>query len=108
MVYNTIDTKNITGLDGIFVYVANEVPIFVPAFLLSTWLIVSLLIYFGTRKFSGQADFFSAAASAGFLTCVLGTVMTFTPGIINLYSLSTTIAIAIFSFIFLWVKRNRD
>lgn len=108
MVYETIDTKNITGLDGVLSYVANAVPIFIPAMLLFLWLLFSLLIYFGTRKFAGQGDFFAGLSASGFLIAVLGTILTFSFGIINLYTLSVTIGIAIFSFIALFIRRNRD
>ena len=106
--FTEIADVNITGLDSILVYVANEVPIFIPALLLFIWLMLSLLIYFGTRKFAGQGDFFAGASASGFLVAVLGTIMTFTFGIINIYTLGLTIGIAIFSFIALFIRRNRD
>ena len=108
MTYTDVSDVNITGLDSILVYVANEVPIFVPAFLLFTWLMISILIYFGTRKFAGQGDFFAGASASGFLVAVLGTVMTLTFGIINLWTLGTCFGIAIFSLIMLQIRRNRD
>ena len=108
MTYNSIDSQNFTGLDSVLVYVANEVPIFIPAMLLLIWLMLSLLIYFGTRKFAGQGDFFAGLSASGFLVAVLGTIMTFSFGIINLYTLSVTIGIAIFSFVGLFIRRNRD
>ena len=106
--YNSIDSQNFTGLDSILVYVANEVPILIPAMLLFIWLMLSLLIYFGTRKFAGQGDFSAGASASGFLVAVLGTVMTLTFGIINIWTLGTCFGIAIFSLIFLSTRRNRD
>ena len=108
MAFNEISNMNITGLDGMLSYVANEVPIFIPAMLFLLWLAIALLIYFGTRKFAGQGDFFAGLASSGFFIVVLGTVMTFSFGIINVWTLSTTIGIAIFSVIALFIGRRRD
>lgn len=108
MAYQNISSMNITGLDSILVYVANEIPIFIPALLISTWLMLSLLIYFGTRKFAGQGDFFAGMAASGFLVAVLGTVITFTFGIINKWTLGMTLGIVVISVIVLLTGRSRD
>lgn len=107
MAYQTIQEFNATGLDNIVVYVANTVPIFIPALLIIIWISVTLMIYYGTRKF-GTGDFFVAAAASGFLAFVIGTIMTLTFGIINNWTLGTLAGILIISVLSAFVKRNRD
>jgi len=106
--YTEIGNVNITGFDEIIVYVATAVPIFIPAMLIAVFIMFTFAIYFGTRKFSGQADFWSAASAGGFVTTVIGTIFTFTAGIINKYTLSILTILFILSFVFLLPKRNRD
>lgn len=108
MAYTPIENYNITGVDDVFVYLANNVPIFIPAMLIFIWISVTSLIYFGTRKFAGQGDFFAATSAAGYLTVVLATAMTLGFGFINWYTLGIIIGIFIFSTIFLLIRRSRD
>lgn len=108
MAYTQISDVNITGIDQIIVYIANEVPIFVPFLLICIYLSIGLIIYFSSRKFSGQGDIFAAFTASGFFTAVLGTIMTFVFGIINIWTLTITILIVIVSFVLLMIKRSRD
>ena len=107
MVYQTIQEANVTGLDGILVYINSAIPIFTPALLIAVYLAISLMIYLGTKRY-GQGDIFAAMSAAGFFVVVLGTIMTLTFGIINIYSITVTILIAVVSFVLLMIRRNRD
>lgn len=106
--YLTLEEANVTSLDGTLVYVANAVPIFIPALIVFLWVTVGLLIYLGSRKLSGQADIFAAFSASGFLTVVLATIMTLAAGLINLWTLSVSFGIFIISLLFLLPKRSRD
>lgn len=109
MVYTEIQNVNVTGLDSILVYVITEIPIVGVAILISVWLMFTLSIYYGTRKFSsGQGDFFAAMAAGGFITCIIGTIGTFTFGITDKYTLSIILIILVISFLLLIPKRSRD
>jgi hypothetical protein len=108
MAYQTISNYNITGMDDIFVYLANEISVFIPFLLLGIYLTVSLSIYYGTRRFQGQADFFVAFATAGFFTSIVGIVMSLTFGIINNFSLILILFLTVISIVLLLMKRNRD
>jgi len=103
----TIQDMNVTGLDGVLIYIANAVPIFIPTLLIAIWIGVTTVIYFGTRKF-GQGDIFVAFAAGGFLTFVIGVIMTLSFGIINNYTLVTIAGILIVSALIGLTKRNRD
>jgi len=65
-------------------------------------------IYFGTRKFAGQGDFFAAASAGGFVTIVIGTLFTLVSGMINVWTITLTIVIAIVSVLLLLPRRDRD
>lgn len=106
--YTQIDAVNVTGVDDILIYLANAVPIFIPTLLIGLYLLISLLIYYGTRKYSGQGDVFAAFAASGFFVAVIGGIMSFAFGVINTSSLVISILLAIVSFILLMSKRNRD
>jgi len=108
MVYQELQDINITGFDDVLVYISTQLPFFVPMMLLFIWMMFTLLMYFGSRKFSGQADFFSAAAAGGFVSVVLATILSLYSGITNMYTLILMTVIVILSFVFLWVRRNRD
>jgi hypothetical protein len=106
--YTTIDQLNITGIDGIFVYLAQNDPIFVPAMLIFIWLVVTLIIYFGSRRWQGNSDFFVASAAGGFFAFILAVMLTLTTGIIGLSSIIIMLAITGVSVIASMIKRNRD
>lgn len=105
--YLTIQEYNVTGLDGILIYLSTAIPLFIPIMLIAIYLAVSMMIYLGTRKF-GQGDIFAALSAGGFFTAVVGTMMTLTFGVINYYVLTMVILILILSFIILFLRRNRD
>jgi lysylphosphatidylglycerol synthetase-like protein (DUF2156 family) len=108
MVYETMENVNVTTLDGTLVYVANAVPVFIPALILFVWVTIGLTIYLGSRKLSGQADIFAAFSASGFMTVVLGTILTLVSGLANLWTISLSIAIFIVSVLLLLPRRNRD
>lgn len=108
MTYPTIDEVNITGFDDIFVYVGDTVPGFMPMMILFLWLTVTMTIYFGTRKFNGQADFFASASASGFFISVVGVLLSLTSGVIDNWSFALSLGIGLISVIMLLTKRNRD
>jgi len=107
MTYQTIQEYNATGLDGIFVYLANAVPLFIPMMLAAIFFLITLSVYFGTKKY-GTGDFFAAATAGGLVTSIIATIMTFTAGMVNLPVLMICIAVTILFFIGMMAKRERD
>lgn len=106
MAYQTIteymNSTNSSGLDSIFVYAARTVPIFAPLFLFSLFMIILLGTYLGSRKFSGQANFLSSAAIASFITAITAVILSLEDGLVDLYTLTTTLVIAsVFVILFL-------
>lgn len=107
MTYQTIQEYNATGLDGIFVYLANAVPAFIPMVLTAIFFISTLGIYLGTKRY-GTGDFWAAATAGSFVTSIIATIFTFTSGMIGLQVLLPFVAITIFFFIMMMEKRERD
>ncbi len=105
--YQTISEVNVTGLDGILIYVTNTVPSFIYFLLIAIFLIITMGIYLGTKKF-GSADFFAAATVGGFITTLVGIIMTIPFGMINLVVLIPVILLTIIFFIVFMIRRNRD
>lgn len=72
-----------SGIDQLFLYVADQVPIFFPTVLVSFFLVVSLGGLFAERRTAGVEDFLKWGSIAGVLTLGLASIMGITSGLIN-------------------------
>ena len=96
MPYQTIGEFNVTsGTDRIFLYVADVVPIFTPMMMFSIFIITLLGTYFIQRRLSGQANFASSFAVAGYFTLVIAFFLTLLEGMVNALTLSVCVIVAI-------------
>lgn len=105
--YQTIQEFNQTGIDNVLLYVALVEPSFVPLFLFCFFLLITLGTYFGTKRFSGSADFFASCGVGGLITTIVAVMMTLKEGLINGYTLVTCFAITILFIILLFFSRER-
>jgi uncharacterized membrane protein YiaA len=83
MPYQTFAEWNKTGLDQMFVYASNTVPIFTPLLLVSFFLVALFGSFFSSKRLSGDGDFAASFAVAGFLTFLVSVVMSLIPGLIS-------------------------
>lgn len=107
MTYTTLDTANVTTLSGLFVYVAGEVPIFIPFLLLSVCIITTMSIIYGQKRTGGDSNFFGALSVSSYLTFVVSMVLSLIPGMITIWVILPVLAISILStFLYLISKEN--
>ena len=66
MAYETFQEFNVTGIEGLFTYPAQIVPIFTPLVLFMVFSIVLMGTYFSQRRVGKGGDFFASFAVAGF------------------------------------------
>lgn len=107
MAYTTFAEWNKTGLDQMFVYAADVVPIFIPFFLFSFFMIITLASYFSSKRLSNDGDLAASFAVAGFSTVVLALVMSLIPGLIANYLVVITIVVAVLGILFLFLSKRR-
>jgi len=108
MVYETLDSINTSeGLHTLYTYANSTVPILTPLILFGLFLIVMMVSYFSSMRLRGDANFSSSFAVAGFFIAVIGTFMSFIPGIIGLGILVTCYGVALIGFLWLIIDKNR-
>ena len=85
MSYTTLNEFNQTGIEGLFRYTAEIVPIFFPLVLFAFFIVIML----GTSLLSTRRNFGESFAIAGFVTFIVSIVMSMISGILP------TIAVAV-------------
>ena len=90
-----------------FVYVADVVPIFIPLFLFSFFIIVTLASYFSSKRLSNDGDLAASFAVAGFSTFILALVMSLIPGLIPTTYVVIMLAVLILAVLFLFFSKRR-
>lgn len=115
MAWQEFQSFNQTDLAGLFLYPAGiknlttgQVGIgFIPMILFALFVIVLFSTFFTQKRFTGREDFFASFATAGFFTAVIALIMTLVDGLINNYTLTFTVVIAIIGVILLFFSRDR-
>jgi len=105
--WQTFSDFNRTGLDGLFVYPQQVWGGFIPSILLALFIIVLLATFFTQKRLTAREDFFSSFAVAGFFVAVMAIIMTLVEGLIDNYTLTITIVIAIVGVILLFITKDR-
>ncbi len=80
-----------SGIDQLFLYVADQVPIFFPAVLFAFFMVITLGGFFLEQKTSGRGDFLKWMAVSSFLTSGLSYILSIQDGFI-----STSVLILVF------------
>jgi len=106
MAYQTYADWNKSGLDEMFLYVADVVDPFVPIMLFSLFMITLLASYFSSKRF-GDGDFAASFAVAGFLTFIVAIIMSLIPGMIQTMFVVITLVVAIIGILFLFFSKRR-
>ena len=106
MTYTDLGTANVTTLSGLFVYISQEVPIFIPMMLLSLFLITLFASYYAQQRARGEGNFWGSFAVSGYLVSVVSVVMSLIPDLINPFYVVVCIVIAIIGTGILMSKDN--
>lgn len=106
LLYKSMADVNATHLSDLFVYVADQVPIFIPMLLLSIYFIVFLGTYFGQRKISYNTDPFSSLAVAGFVTFVISLLLSLIPNLMNPFYVLICFVLAIVGLVLLSLNND--
>ena len=93
MTYETINEGNVTGVAGIFTYVANVVPIFTPMLLFTIFIVAMLGSYYAQKRMEGKSSFLASFAVASYMTTIIAYFMMLIPGLINVLTLSVVTVI---------------
>lgn len=100
-------TQNFTeGIDKLFVYVAQEIPIFIPMVLFALAMIIFVSGITLQRRNEGTQDTAMWAAIAMYITSTAALIMTLSAGLINLFTLVTTLTITIA--VSVWFFMSKD
>ncbi len=103
LAYKTLDAVNTTqGLHTVPVYI-NEITggLFSRLFLFAFFIVMGVGSYLSRRRLTGQGDFPSSMAVAGFITSGAAIIMSFIPGLVNTFDIVVTFT-ATFAFV-LWM-----
>ncbi len=106
MTYETINQANVTGSAGLFVYVADVVPIFTPMLLFSIFMVAMLGSYYSQKRLDGRGSFLTSLAVASYMTTIISYFMMLVPGLINVLTLSITTVVTFISTILLLFFRE--
>lgn len=107
MAYTEIQSFNITGIEGLLLYAAEVVPIFIPLALLSLFLIVLFGTFFSMQRVSGKSDFLSSFAVAGWFTTIIAFILSLNVGLVNLLTLTICIVVSVIGAILLITSGDR-
>ena len=102
----TFEEFNQTGLDNLFVYVSQTTPSFIPWIAFALTVIISTTIYYGSIRYGGQGDFFTAITVGLFITNLFLMILSLKPGIVSIRVFSVTIILLIFSVIGLFFSKK--
>ena len=106
MPYQTINEYNVTGIEDLFTYTAQIVPIFIPLVLFGFFIIASVASYFTQKKLTGMGNFSASFAVAGWLTAILSTLLSLIPNLVALPVIIMWYAIAFIGVIWLYFSNN--
>ena len=107
MTWQTFQQFNQTDLTGLFVYPASVWSGFIPLVLFALYVIVLMATFFAGKRLTGREDFFASVAVAGFFTAVIAIIMGLIDGLIDNFTLTTTVVIAIIGVILLFFTKDR-
>ena len=102
MVYQTIGDFNATGIDGLFLYVANVVPIFMPLLLFGIFIVV----FFGTLMNTPGRNFQASFAVAGIITLLATFLLSLIAGLVNPIVLVVVFAVTVIGVIMLLLNKD--
>ena len=92
-----------SGIDQLFLYVADQVPMFFPSVLTAFFMIIFLGGIFAQQRQAGTEDFLKWGTIASFITMGLSTIFAITSGLISGLVLTINAVVAIiFMLAYMW------
>ncbi len=107
MTFTEISNFNITGIEGLLLYVAEVVPVFIPLTLFSIFLIVLFGTFFSGKRVTGSSDFISSFAVAGWFTTLIAFILSLNNGLVNLLTLTICIVVSVIGAILLFTSGDK-
>jgi len=95
MVYQTITNQNVTTISGLFIYVSEQVPAFIPIMLLTLFFIVFLGSFYAQKRISGSVNVWASMSVAGYLVTVISVLMNLVPNLIDSYVVLVCVVVTI-------------
>lgn len=95
------------GADRIFVYVAQQVPIFIPLVLFALFMIVLLGGFFAQKRSEGKGDMPQWFAIAGYITTIAAMLMLLVDNLVNLTTVIITISVSLVGSIWLFFSKDK-
>lgn len=108
MAYKEISDFNTTGgIESLFQYSAEVVPVFIPLVLFAVFLVATLGSYFARMRsnFDKKGDFPASFAVGSWITAIIAVTLSLFENLIRTSTVVTTIALAITGMIWLYVSR---
>jgi len=106
--YKELSEVNVSaGLQELFIYSAEVVPIFIPLVLFALFTISCLGSFFAQKRLTGRASFPASFAVAGFITLLIAFMMTLIDGLINTSTLIVTLLVTVIGVFWLVFSRDR-
>ena len=102
MTYQTLNDFNGTGVEGLFQYTSEIVPIFFPLVLLGFFLVVLMSVYLKSER----RDFISAFAVASILTSIVSFLIGMIPGVLPSIVVIICFVISIIAVILLFTNQR--
>ena len=107
MAYQTLSDYNTSkGVQVVFQYAAETVPVFTPLVLFALFVITCLGVYFSQIRLRGVGDFWAAFAVAGYLTVLVAYLMSLIEGMINLPTMAFCVVVAIAGTLLLFITKR--
>lgn len=107
--YADPSTVNYTkGLDQLFIYVQQEVPIFIPMVLLGFFIIILMAGFNSEQRREGSSSFSKWFAIAGFATTLVVFSMSIIDGLITLVHLGIVLTISFIGVLWFLISDNNQ
>lgn len=106
MAYDTINTRNVSeGMNVLFEYTADTVPIFFPMLLFAFFCIVALSTFYTKLRLTGDGGLIIAVTVASWMTAILSFFMLLVP-LVSVEVVVICLTVSILSTILLFVTKD--
>lgn len=105
MAWATFNNSGQVGIDGLLIFSAQTVNVFIPMLLFSLFIIATIGSYLGNKRLFGKEDFWGSCVVASVFTTIVAFILSLLPGVISPIEIMICIAI---SAVFIVIFMNRD
>jgi len=108
LVTQTFEEFNKTGIDNLFLYVAQSNSWFIPLILIGVFFIILISIYSGTKAYKGVGDITTSFVASSLITLLLTIILNMKEGLINQTIWIFVIGITAISVLILFFSGKRE